>query len=340
MILDVKSFVAREERLWKELESMLDKISGDASATLHLDEISRLHYLYSRVSEDLVRISTLSGETEIRKYLQALVARAYSHIHGRGRKRLSSSLKHLPMAVFRWFILEFPAAFRRNFAYFAIASAIFLLGSFFGGVVLMVENDAKEILIPEFAHLMQSPGERVKSEESKAGDTADFAPEFAAFLMTNNIRVSIHALILGVSWGIGTVLVLFYNGVILGCVALDYILDGHVVFMLGWLLPHGSIEIPCILIAGQAGLMLGHCMLKPGPSGRLAALKSRSADMCSLIGGVAIILVWAAVIEAFFSQHHEPSIPYSVKIVFGMIQLALLIAFLAVPLRKNKNAKT
>ena len=32
----------------------------------------------------------------------------------------------------------------------------------------------------------------------------------------------------------------------------DYILAGESVFLLGWLLPHGAIEIPAILLAGQA----------------------------------------------------------------------------------------
>ena len=43
---------------------------------------------------------------------------------------------------------------------------------------------------------------------------------------------------------------------ILGAVAVDYVADGQTRFLLGWLLPHGAIEIPAILIAGQAGLVL------------------------------------------------------------------------------------
>ena len=49
---------------------------------------------------------------------------------------------------------------------------------------------------------------------------------------------------------------LFYNGVILGAVAVDYVRAGETKFLLGWLMPHGVIEIPAILIAGQAGFML------------------------------------------------------------------------------------
>jgi hypothetical protein len=45
--------------------------------------------------------------------------------------------------------------------------------------------------------------------------------------------------------------------------------------------------------------------------------------------GVAVLLVWAGLVEAFLSQYHEPVIPYSVKICFGLVELALLILFLS-----------
>ena len=40
-------------------------------------------------------------------------------------------------------------------------------------------------------------------------------------------------------------------------------------------------------------------------------------------------LIWAGIIESFFSQYHEPVLPYSLKIAFGATQLTLLFAYLA-----------
>ena len=40
------------------------------------------------------------------------------------------------------------------------------------------------------------------------------------------------------------------------------------------------------------------------------------------------MLVWAGFVEAFLSQYHEPVIPYSVKIAFGCVELAVLVWFL------------
>jgi hypothetical protein len=43
---------------------------------------------------------------------------------------------------------------------------------------------------------------------------------------------------------------------------------------------------------------------------------------------VALMLVWAGIIEAFFSQYHEPVLPYTFKIVFGCVELLILALFL------------
>jgi len=51
---------------------------------------------------------------------------------------------------------------------------------------------------------------------------------------------------------------------------------------------------------------------------------------------LAILLIWAGLIEAFLSQYHEPVIPYAAKITFGILELLLLILFLS---RSGKMAE-
>jgi hypothetical protein len=58
-------------------------------------------------------------------------------------------------------------------------------------------------------------------------------------------------------------------------------------------------------------------------------LREISNDLLTLIGGVALLLIWAGIIEAFLSQRHEPEIPYAVKIAFGVVELLILCVFLS-----------
>jgi hypothetical protein len=48
------------------------------------------------------------------------------------------------------------------------------------------------------------------------------------------------------------------------------------------------------------------------------------------------MLTWAGVIEAFFSQYHEPVLPYAVKIGFGTLEVLMLVLFLS---RSGRRAK-
>jgi uncharacterized membrane protein SpoIIM required for sporulation len=178
---------------------------------------------------------------------------------------------------------------------------------------------------------MQPPAERVKKEESMRADRLrGHQATFAADLMTNNIRVTVTALALGMTWGIGTIIVLFYNGVILGAVAADYVTGGQAAFLAGWLLPHGAVEIPAILLGGQAGLILAGALVGWGERlSRAARLRRVAPDVAAIALGAAGLLVWAGIVESFVSQYHQPVLPYGVKIAFGLCEVAALVLFLA-----------
>jgi uncharacterized membrane protein SpoIIM required for sporulation len=324
MILDLPRFIAAERASWEEFEALLGRIERDPAWRMELAEASRFHHLYQKVCADLAKIATFSSEPETLRYLESLVGRAYGEIHEtRGRA--------LPFAPWRWFWLGFPRAFRRRIGAFRLAIGITLLGVIFGGGAVALDDEAKETLMPAmFSSHLGSPAERVKREESAAHDRlAGQRSTFAGQLMANNIGVSIKALAFGMTWGVGTIVLLFYNGVILGLVAMDYMLAGQTVFLLGWLLPHGVVEIPAILIAGQAGLVLGGALIGHGDRAPLRERMRRVwNDVALLVLGFAVMLVWAGLVESFLSQYHEPVIPYVAKIAFGIIELVLLAWFL------------
>jgi uncharacterized membrane protein SpoIIM required for sporulation len=89
------------------------------------------------------------------------------------------------------------------------------------------------------------------------------------------------------------------------------------------------VEIPAILVAGQAGFVLAGALIGWGRRIPLRArLRQIMAELVTLISGAAILLVWAGIIEAFLSQYHRPVLPYGLKIVFGLLQLMALFLFL------------
>ena len=337
MILDPERLAAAERPFWTELESTLDRLERDAAARLDLPGAERLYYLYQRACADLGRLASGSAEPRLRHYLEALVARAYGELNAAGatvNEEGAGDAAAGPWArVWRWFTAGFPRAVRRRWRAGATAVALTLVGCGFGALGIGMDyEEAKETILPgQFSHLNGRPSERVAREETERGQhLRDGKASFSTALMANNIKVSFTAAALGLTWGIGTVAMLFYNGVILGAVVWDYVLDGQGVFVAGWLLPHGSVEIPSILLAGQAGLVLGGALVGWGRRARMRErMRAVTPDVATLCGGAAVLLVWAGLIEAFFSQYHEPVIPYWLKIAFGSAQLVGLGMFLA-----------
>jgi uncharacterized membrane protein SpoIIM required for sporulation len=323
VIIDVPRFVATERDTWRELDKILANIEADPARRSSVADLQRFHFLYQKTSADLARLSTFAFEPQICRYLESLVARAYGEIHETRERRRRAGLVTL-------FWQKFPAAFQRNVAGFWVATAIMLAGVAFGGTALRVDPEAKPVLMP-FSHLQGNPAERVAREEhAKKNRIAGEQSSFSAFLIAHNIRVSIFTFSSGITAGVGTVLLLFYNGVTLGAVAVDYIGAGQTRFLLGWLLPHGVIEIPSILIAGQAGLLLGGAIIGWRKRASLRRrLRDIASDLTGLLYGLAIMLIWAGLVEAFFSQWHEPVMPYPLKIGFGVIELILLVLFLS-----------
>ncbi len=324
MIMDLAKFARLREPSWKKLEEMLEQVDRRSGEPVRYEDALEIHRLYCKVSDDLARLSSMSGEDELRTYLETLVAKAYSLIHDLDRKKFAP-------APIRFIFREFPATFRRNISYFMVSSVLFGLGALFGFFCVAFFPEAKEAIVPPcFSHLHQSAQERVASEEqSLSNDPFAGKSQFAVQLFSNNTRVSIFVLSLGISFGIGSGILLFYNGIILGAVLGDFILNGYYLFVFGWLLPHGVVEIPSVLIAGQAAMMIGASLFYPGNEGRIARLKERMPDIVRLIAGTAFLLIYAGLVEAFFSQMHEPFLSYEWKIVFALVEAFILSAWLA-----------
>lgn len=324
MIIDLEKFLATERPYWRELETILDRLEGAPERRLPLEAALRFHYLYERACADLGKLRTFSAEAETRRYLEQLVARAYGELHE----------TRDPTRRFRlwsWFFTTLPQTFRRHLWAFGLAVGVTLAGTVLGGLAMGLDPEAKQWLLPaQFAEHLGDPSERVAREQAgppKA--SAGTLASFSAFLMVNNIQVAIKALAFGMTFGVGTLLVLFYNGLILGVVCMDYVAAGHVAFLLAWLMPHGVIELPAVFMAGQAGLVLARALIGWGNRLSLAArLRALGPDLATLIAGVALLLVWAGLVEAFVSQFHAPVLPYEFKIVFGAVELAVLTLFL------------
>ena len=322
MILDLERFQAQAGPRWRDLESLLAALESRPDRRLNPAEAEQLQELYAQVAADLNRVTHGALAPELRQYLERLVARAYAEAYYAPPMRSEIWQPRRWLRIFT----AFPETFRRHARYFALAVLITLLGCALGGLAVRYDPASVDVLLP--ADYLRDPGQRVHEEEQGRGRHLDSAQTQAAFsgqLIRHNIQVALLAAALGVTFGIGTALLLFENGVLLGAVAVRYTQQGFGLFMTAWLLPHGAFEIPSILIAGQAGFYLARLLLRRREDRNI---RQSMREWLVLVAGLAMMLVWAGLMEAFFSQHHQPVLPYGLKVAVGTAELVLLTIYL------------
>ena len=321
MIVDLDKFIAAERPGWQKFDRLLQQRADDPWAKMTLEQARELERLHLRASANLARLATMAAEPEVQRYLEGLVARGYAEVYGGQGQREK-------WRMFAWFFETLPRTWRRQAKAFWLSLGLMLGGALFGGLAVAFDPGAKPVLMP-FAHLLGDPSDRVAREEKMGRGASGAQSTFAGQLMTHNTKVTMTALALGMTWGVGTAVLEFYNGAILGAVVVDYVRADETTFLLAWLLPHGSIELPAILVGGQAGFVLAGALLGRGRRKRLSArLREVMGDVVTLAIGAGLMLIWAGVVESFLSQYHEPVIPYELKIAFGLVELAGLAWFL------------
>jgi len=171
---------------------------------------------------------------------------------------------------------------------------------------------------------MYDPGnEKIGRSEDRESAT-DFA--MFGYYIWNNIGIAFRTFASGMLAGVGTVLALLFNGVVIGGVAGHITQLGFVSTFWPFVSGHSAFELTAICISGGAGLLLARAILMPGRRSRGDALKAAALEAVTLVMGAGLLLLGAAFIEAFWSSNravaHE--VKYSVAAVLWLVLILYL----------------
>jgi uncharacterized membrane protein SpoIIM required for sporulation len=316
MAQSIEVFVAARKPRWQRLETLLKFLEKGASRGLSASDLQDVGNLYREAAADLARLQAFrqegSSQGDLEAYLNQLVGRAYGQIYRQpsaGWPGLAGFLRD-----------TFPLTFRESFPWFLASFGIFLLGFAYGFVVSQTDETFVPLVVPP--HLIQ------KVEEGKVWFDSILAvkPLASSMITTNNITVSFLAFALGITFGVGTVYVMAFNGLLIGTLAGFCHTHGLDAPFWSFVLPHGVIELTAIFIAGSAGLLLGAAMIVPKDLSRRDALVRRARQAGRLVLGCVPLLIAAGIIEGFFSP---AVLPVGVKFAAAGLLLLLLICYLA-----------
>ena len=248
--------------------------------------------LYRQVAADL---SVLRQDTTARSYalhVNQLLARAH-HIIYSGRK---TNL----LTLFRFLRDEYPVIFQRQINYVLVSLAVTVAWGTLGAVLTSAR--------PEFMHHFLSPSMIATMERHKmwTESLVSVAPLATSAIMTNNLSVCFTSFAGGMVFGLGTLYVLIENGLLLGVVGAACHHYGMSVLLWSFVAPHGSLELPAIIISGAAGFRIGHAMLFPGALRWKESVAQGGIEATRLVSGIIPMLVVAGCLEGFFSPSQAP----------------------------------
>ena len=159
--------------------------------------------------------------------------------------------------------------------------------------------------------------ERAEAGVARAGQDGGYLPEeiaklrgpvLASAITANNVQVTYVAFALGVTAGLGTVFMLVFNGVgALGAPLGLYASKGIAHQILGFVAPHGVLELAAICIAGGGGLLLASAIVLPGARTRRDALVDEGRRAIHLIAASTLLLLVAGLLEGNVSPLPWPN---------------------------------
>jgi uncharacterized membrane protein SpoIIM required for sporulation len=297
--LKSREFRRVREASWRDLEGLIGRVEKRGIRALATDELERLPLLYRSALSSLAVARSIALDRNLLLYLENLAFRAFLVVYG-------------PRASFGAGIAEFlrrgfPAAVRSARWHFFIAVLVSLAGGIAG--FLLVSND--EAWFSAIVPAALAGGRGPASTSQQLLKTEIFAPwqgplfSFALaanFLLSHNTLIGIATFAFGIAAGVPTVLLLAYQGVVLGAFLALHVDRGLGVDFLGWVAIHGVTELTAILLCGAAGLVLAEKVLFPGRFGRLESLALEGRVAAQIAIGAVLLFFIAAILEGGFRQ--------------------------------------
>jgi uncharacterized membrane protein SpoIIM required for sporulation len=295
-------WIALRKDGWSRLETLVQQVETYGLKMLSPAELREFGLLYRQVAADLSAVRTDEASRTLEAYLNRLVSRAHNRIYSGDRMNFSS--------IWNFLAHGYPRVFRRLLPYTTVAFAIFLAGALLGTLLTIAR--------PQFMHAMLGPQmvEKIEHRQMWTDSILTAKPQTSSKIMTNNIAVCFYTYAGGILVGLGTIFLMFTNGINMGVVTTACTQHHMALSIWSFVAAHGALELPSIFISGGAGLRLASGLLFPGMLRRRDALALAGSESIRLLSGTIPMLVIAGILEAFLSPTRAPlALKFSVSAV-------------------------
>lgn len=302
-------FIEKNKEKWSRFEKAYTASQKDP------EELSRL---YLDITEDLGYAQTFYNRRTVRVYLNQLAQKVFSGVHKQGgeswRKVLEVISISVPLEIYR----------SRKTLLFALIS--FLTYAAIGVVTTYFNPDFPRIVMGDM--YVDMTIENIARGNPLAVYESQSQLSMFIYITTNNLKVALLTFFAGFFLTIGTHILLFSNGVMLGAFQYFFQTKGLLVtsFLGIWI--HGAFEISAIVLAGGAGITAGNGWLFPKSYTRMQSLRFSTLRGLKIMLSLIPFIIMAGILESYVTRNYQ-LLPEWSKWCIILFSFALILGYYA-----------
>lgn len=310
-------FIAQNKEKWLESENLL---------TSDRKEPEKLSNLFTQVIDDLSYSRTYYPNRSVKVYLNKIAREFFSIIYSRQRDKKNAFrlfwTDELPQII-----IYCRKELIVSLLFFSLAAAI--------GVFSAMKDPQFTSSILGDSYVAMTKANIEKGDPMAVYKSANELDMFLGITM-NNLMVAFRTYVFGVFLSIGSLAILMYNGIMIGCFQYFFIERGLFAESALTIWLHGTMEISSVILAGGAGLTLGSGLVFPGTYSRLQAFQISGIRSLKLMLGISPIFVFAAIIESFLTRYTD--VPDFIRLLLILASLGLIIGYFVIyPWMKSRT---
>lgn len=314
----VERLVARKSARWDEFQRQAERASRQGLDSFAAAELPDYAARYREVAADLARVRTYRAPAAVQARLERLVAAGHNTLYRDQRQTLRS--------IWVFLARECPAGIIEARRAVLLAFLTFAFPAV-AGFLLLRERPAlaEEVLPAVMLERADAGAARQERGQGYVEIEAKTRPLMASQIMTNNIGVAFNCFASGIFAGVGSLVLLGYNGLSLGAISGHFGNRGLLGYLWSFVIGHGVLELFAIWVAGAAGFLLGRALIAPGDLTRGEALVLTGRLAMRMIGAVVVLLVIAGLIEGLISAS---AVPLPIRLGVSGASLLFLVLYL------------
>lgn len=290
-------FIKKNKERWEAIKNATE---ADA------DQLARN---FVQLVDDLSYAKTYYPGSRVTQYLNSIASSIYLGIYQNRKER-----KGLFVNFWKYEVPATVYKHRRIIVFSFLSFVLFYLIGFFSAH--QDPGFVRQVLGNEYVEMT----ERNIAAGNPFGVYQSGSPLFNWIGITlNNVIVAFMYFVKGILFGVFSVMSMLKESMRIGSFHEMFFSRGYGFAFVLAVMIHGMLELPAIVFASAAGVIMGTSYLFPGTSTRLHAFRTGVKDGAKIVIGIVPILIMAGFFEGFVTRHYKMPVFLNASLLFVLL---------------------